>query len=357
MSERSGTGAIWILLGLGLVGVGIFMLVSKGEDDAEPLEGRPREAQDAGAPPTVPPPGPALAPAGFLIRRTDEVPSATLTLAMSDEDGHARVCVVGREALGDAPLDMARCRDATVEEVAPTPRREPTEPHAYGDVVTAWLVHTEGAAKDELFVRSEDGRDVEIGDAPPSSERIRACRSASGLVLVVDGKLSHDARDVAFTFFDGGAWSAPVVGAAQQYETALTCRDGEATLTWLEAAFEGEAGITLVHQVRCRATGCEAGQSRVSVGGTDWMAADLAGQVLLVWASDGGTRARLGPLATIGREGDLGPVHDEDLPVLARRLFVRGGVAIVTVRTAEGLYGFRIDTTKRIAPLGVEGGP
>lgn len=217
------------------------------------------------------------------------------------------------------------------------------------------VVWTERSGTAErLKVRGLDSEEeiADVGPTPPNPERFRACRSADALAIVVDGELVHEERRIGVTFLGPEGWTTPVGETAGIFDYELTCRGTEATLTWVEG---GAAGLTVV-QVRCRPAGCERTTTAFTPPGTDPMAADLAGRTLLVWAAEDGTRARLAPLVELGTARDMGPLHDARLHVLARRLYVRGGVAVVVLRTAAGLSALRIDAGGRVSALELAGG-
>ena len=77
--------------------------------------------------------------------------------------------------------------------------------------------------------------------------------------------------------------------------------------------------------------------------GSDPVAADLDGSVLLVWADHGVTRMRLAPLAELADAANLEDLPRMDGPVLSRHLWVRRSVAIVAERTPIGMAAMRVD--------------
>ncbi len=397
-------------VGVGLLAVAVVVAWWAASGGGEPAArtGAPDAGSEAPTPVFD-----ALGPPGALVRDSDPVPTGTLRLWMSTPAG-ARLCAVG-DAGDGPPLEGATCEDAPLDATrtrlgASAPGAPPLllrgeslvalsgTPWWSGDAdVTAAFVTGAGTAAvlagdrllrvregevtasldappavgpgspalvwdrlmwiegDRLFARPAlvAADPVEIGAAPAEAERLRGCRSNEALAAAVHGRVVHGVRPVAVTFHDASGWSAPVASRAGVYEYDLSCRGREATLTWLEASEEGGDSRRVV-QVRCTPEGCDRAEAPATFAGADPLVADLAGKVLLVWAAQDGTRARLAPLVELATAPDLGELPEPAAsPVLARRLFVRRGVAVLVYRTRDGLFGLRIDAGGRVEPLAV----
>jgi hypothetical protein len=292
-------------------------------------------------------PGEPLAGPGYVPRdlAAGFVPQGVLRLAFEAGEGQPRLCTIGGGDPDGPPLARAVCRGSDVLEVA-EPARAPKDPITLGRQRLSIV-------SDELVVEDlESGARTVVGALPPGSEALRACVTSDAAVVVIDGRLSHGNRDVFVSFGTGDGWSELASGPARIFEPVTTCRGTEVTLSWLEPIDGGR--ILMAHQLRCRPGQCEAAQERFSIAGADPIIADLAGRVLAVWNASDGTRMRLAPLTELDEAPDITDVHDPALRVLARRLFVRGGTAVLLLRTAEGTYGLRIDTIGSVTPLPVE---
>jgi len=382
-----------------------------GETEETPAED---EAHDAAVPTAELDP---LAPAGSLIRSTDPVPARALRLLLSTPEGARLCTVGGasdgppldRASCEPVEVDATQARLASVGQGAPVAFVLPDAVARPGG--TAWWsgaardAHVAGADRAAVLARTDDAREVVVLDAegvlstvaapppvgpgspalvwdqllwleragesdalharavlgdgeemspgpvPALSERLRGCRSSEALAVAVDGELVHGKKQVAVTFLTEDGWSPPHSAEAGVYEYAMACRGTEATLTWMQADDAGDA--SQVMQIRCRPGSCEKVVGRASFVGTDPVAVDLAGRVLLVWASEGRTHARLAPLVELHAAEDLPPLPQPVGNVLSRHLYVRGGTAVLVYRTGEGLSAVRIDSTGDATPLPV----
>lgn len=298
--------------------------------------------------------GTLLAPFGFVPRNLDTFESPALHLGLVDLDGAGTLCTIGGGTNAAAPLAMARCRRASPEELRRPVPRSITESRLLGDAM--YHIGTNG---DLVVARGASTRRVTAMPAEPDA--IHVCQAGTTRVVAVDGNLVHGVRHTAVTFIDASAPATPDVPTAallvetHVYTYHLACRREEARLTWLEAAVEGETPIIVVEQVVCTPEGCQTIQTRLPRLGRDAVVASIAGQVLLVSVGDGGTRIRLAPITEIGSAPELDVPSDGDLPVLARTLHARGGAAIITLRTSDGLRALRVDTTGEVRPLPVIG--
>lgn len=277
-----------------------------------------------------------------------EAAGGEVRAAFVTEDGAAAV-LLGRP---EGTFELVRTRRGAEEErVAPLPAVGPGSPMMVWDQLL-WLERREGAG-DVLRARGVfGGEPVEVGEVPPRSERIRGCRSSEALAVVVDGELVHGVKQLAVTFRDDRGWSTPVTAEAGVYDDQLSCRGREATLTWLEAMPAG-GDTRRVVQARCTPSGCERSEAHVTFSGSDPVVADLAGRVLLLYADGSETTARLAPLVELDDAPAMEGLPQAEGAVLARRLFVRGGAAVLVYRTAAGLFAARIDAGGRASPLPV----
>ncbi len=164
-------------------------------------------------------------------------------------------------------------------------------------------------------------------------------------MVAVDGDLIHGVRETLVAFVGPSSLLGAATVRTEVYAYHFACRPEEARLTWLSVAARGDAPILVVHQAVCDHTSCERIESRLARSGTDPMVASIAGQVLLVYATDAGTRMRLAPITRIATAQDLDVPPDPDAPILSRSLFARGGAAIVTLRSTLGVHALRVDTT------------
>lgn len=387
-----------------------------GDDASETGEPSPEAAPDASAPAS--PSFDALGPAGSLIRSTDPVPAGVLRLLLSTPGGARLCTVDGpsdgmplsHATCEPAEVEATAARVAAVDDGAPvafvmpdalarldgtmwwsgTPvhgwiasadhaavlsatdgarelvrldatgevgRSDAPPPVGPGSPALVWdrLLWLERTGDDADALRARDAFDEEttlVGAVPAESTRMAGCRSSEALAIVVDGKLVHGKKQVAVTFLTDDGWSEPDAREAGIYEYEMTCRGSEATLTWIEPGEESDT--RQVMQIRCRPGACEKTVGRAGFAGSDPVAVDLAGRVLLVWAEGGRTHARLAPLVELDRAADLPPLPQPASPVLSRHLYVRGGTAVLVYRTrGEGLVAVRIDARGEAQPLPV----
>ncbi len=337
---------VWAIVGAAVI-MGAAIWGARGGDGHEQ---RPTTHPAPTPAAHVEPPGSPLAPGGYAVRDLDAVPGRQLHLGLTGPSRRSRACTVGSDRADDPLLAEARCEELPPDAPELPPERGPTDALDLGD---ATLSLERGSASDTLVVAERDGETRRVvGTAPSGSSALRACRSSESIAVVVEGPLADDGRDVLVAFRGADGWSALASERAGAQEPALTCRGDEAALTWIEPVDGGR--IPIVHQVRCRPGACEAAESRLSIAGTDAIAVDLAGRALVAWSASDGTRLRLAPLTELADAADITHVHDPALHVIARRLFVRGGAAVLTLQTDAGTYGLRIDTTARVTPLPVE---
>jgi hypothetical protein len=279
-----------------------------------------------------------------VVRSLDATDSPVLSLGLvGTRDGF--VCTVG-EPRGDvAPLGRARCRSAPLEELAAVPRATlDTEPMLAGSRYQL------GGSSAVVVTRGDAS--ITIAPIPEEPEAVRVCETTGIDIVVIEGRLVHDVRQTTVAFVGEGVLVG--VGTAETHaaDYHFACRPEEARLTWLETDID--VPILLVRQVVCGLAGCESIMSRLPRAGTDPMVASIAGQVLLVYAGDEGTRMRLAPITEIGSAPDLAVPPGDGSAVLSRALFARGGAAIVTIRTASGVEALRVDVTGRVARLPVD---
>jgi len=337
---------LWIVVGLVGAAVVAWFLVKDGRTAESIPEGGGSPRGDAAAQASPIASG-LLAPAGHVVRSLDLVQSPVLRLGLVDGDGAGRLCEIGRARGDGAPLDVARCRGAEAEELVAVRREFATTPQAHGS--RSYHVNAEGT-----LLATRDGDTVAVGPMPPAPEAIRVCESADVDVVAIDGDLVHGVRQTAIAFLGPTGLLGAVMTETHIFEYHFECRPEEARLTWLEADVEGETPIYVVNQAICDRTTCRTVTSRVARAGTDPMVASLAGQVLLVYRGDDGTRMRLAPITEIAETADLEVSSDGDAPVLSRALFARGGAAIVTIRSTIGVRALRVDATGTVAELRVE---
>jgi hypothetical protein len=406
----SRTTWLWIAGGVVLVAVVTVVLMN---DDDPPANPQTTAAPTEPEPPPPPDIGPALAPAGQFIDSVDPMPTGVLRLATSSSEGGARFCAIGFEEGTGEPLSRALCmplvergrvlavpddvfgavlrdgtlfdlrgttlsrevndsatmdRAGTLASIVPAPNGGTIVVRRGAEVVFERPIEASQAlvlpGGRVVFTSSEDvlsgvttdrpdAEIVEIGRVPAGTDAIRACTSGSQIVVITHGNLSHGERSVGVSFFDGTSWSAPVEGRATLTEYKLACREGLATLTWPEVV--NNAGVLLyqIHQTTCRPDGCTLVSSAAQIAGSDPVAVDLAGKVLLVWGSDSGTRARLAPMTDLDGGTTITSFEAPGVRVLARRVEVRRSTAVVLIRTDHGLVAYRVDAEGAVRQLDV----
>lgn len=407
MIVGKGEGRAWgmaiAVLALGMIAAWWWL-----SREAEPLP-TPVVTQPDAAVPGPPTDLPRLATPGSLVHATDPIPADVLRLLLSTPEG-MRACVVRgpRDGLPleaatcgavDAPFEDARLAMAATEvEMAWIGGGEVTVDGARvweGDAQAVFargprsiavltrdgaLLHVDGeaTARFEAPVRPaaaspalvwdrflwldgarvhakpalEDHEAVEVGQVPENAEHVRGCKSGDALAVIVDGPIVHGVKQVAVTFADADGWSAPVGTEAGVFEYQISCRGREVALTWLVPG-EGPGDTRRVVQARCTPGGCEKAEGRMTFAGSDPHVADLAGEVLVVWAGRDATHARLAPLVELDIAPNVELLPQPEAPVLSRHLFVRGGAAVLVHRTRDGLFATRIDAGGRAAALPV----
>lgn len=402
------TTIAWIV-GAAAIAAVVIGVMSSGDDP-------PARTNTEPEPPEVEPQpdvGPTLAPAGQFIDSVDPIPTGVLRFVTSSSEGASRFCAIGFQEGTGEPLARALCmpveeggrvpplpddvfgmlsreralfdlrgtavaRDlhdsavfdasGTVTSIIPVASGGTIEVRRGADVVFRRSIEAAQAllvpggrvvftnSNDVLFAVATDREDaeiVEIGSAPEGTDAIRACVTGSEIVAITHGKLEHEERSIGVTFFDGTSWSPIVVGHSTLTEYKLTCREGVATLTWPEVV--NNAGVLLyqIHQTTCTREGCSLVSSHAQIAGSDPVALDLAGKVLLVWASDTGTRARLAPMTDLDGGTSITSFEAPGTRVLARRVEVRRSTAVVLIRTDHGLIAYRVDPQGEVRQLDV----
>ncbi|MEM9193256.1 MAG: hypothetical protein AAGF12_29040 [Myxococcota bacterium] len=394
------------LLGAAAVAVVLVLAIALLQNGSGPSESPPDRMPDGAVDAETVAAPDQLAGAGYLVHAADASAGAVLRLLLRGRGAPDRLCVIG-EPDAAVPLDRARCRDvpgagassfvltsdrvvagllrsdgtlldaegrhlaagvsqayvsdgpliATGEEDREFRRGEASRPLAGDDVVLVGDQVVVRERTDEadriLLVNFDEEAPRVLGELPIHTERMRVCSRDDVGVLAVDTRLSSGQRKVHVFFHQEGSWSEDVVTDARGPEYRLSCRPGRAAITWLDADGSQAVRVRTVHRGVCTPEGCTHTQSVAQIAGSDPMVGELGDQILMVWASEDGTRGRLAPLTEIDEGRTLGLLHDSDLRVLARRLYFRQGAAILTLRTAEGVSAIRIGQDGRHALLPV----
>jgi hypothetical protein len=301
---------------------------------------------------------------GALAQATDDAPSALITRdrqlrrldgfvvhegpvreAFSSTPDHVLVRLVGAEE--DTLVHVV---DGSVQSSTPLSLPAATRvAQLVGDHVLV-AVATDSGDLLQALPASAPSEPVDIGTGPVEVERFRGCRAGATLAVVAESPVSGDARPVAVMFRTQAGWTAPVLAETRIYATRLSCRGSEAALTWTETVRDADVDHHVVHQVRCTAERCDHIEARAQLTGADAIAVGLAGQILLVWASEGTTRGRLAPLTDLDRGVTL-DFPDPPRPVLSRQVLARPGAALVLVRTADGTAGYQVDARGELTPV------
>jgi hypothetical protein len=193
------------------------------------------------------------------------------------------------------------------------------------------------------------------------------CRTDKSRMVRVRGD-SHD----FLSFFVADKWTKPVKTTRTGGD--LSCRRVEAWLT----RFESPPGAGMLESSivveRCTPAACKTSQLSLEemFKGTLGLApasapllAQVDGKILVVWTAGerGGLRMRLAPLEDLGKTPDK--VLFDDLVLDGKvqktstladvKLFARGSLAVLLVRTSEGLHALHIDAEGRVQPLKTDG--
>jgi hypothetical protein len=402
------TTIAWIVGAAAIAAVVIGVMIDGGDPPAATNQEPPRPAEEP-----QPDIGPTLAPAGQFIDSVDPIPTGVLRFVTSSSAGASRFCAIGFQEGTGEPLARALCmpleadgrvpplpddvfgmlsrerslfdlrgtavaRDVhesaiadasgTVTSITPVAAGGTIEVRRGAEVVFQRSIEAAQAllvpggrvvftnSNDVLFSVATDRADAEIvriGDVPAGTDAIRACVTGSEVIAITHGKLEHGERSIGVTFFDGTSWSPVVVGKSTLTEYKLTCREGIVTLTWPEVVNNAGVLVYQIHQTTCTREACNLVSSHAQIAGSDPVAVDLAGKVLLVWASDTGTRARLAPMTDLDGGTSITSFEAPGTRVLARRVEVRRSIAVVLVRTDSGLVAYRIDPQGAVRQLDV----
>ncbi len=336
------------LLGLATLALGIAALVGVlSPVDPGQSSGNGGETDASSTPAS---PG-AFAPAGTLVAKSDRVPGAVLQLLLRSIDGKEQLCTVGPGPTGEQ-LASLRC----TEDSAPIGRFKRAQdgdeiaglrPRARADSGGQTVEGDHGPA-DRLVLVGANGEEVEVGPIPHSTAGFEGCTSEEADFVVANGAVVHGERRVAVTrrLRGRGDWSVPSFGDALITHYVLTCHRATLVLTYPTV---DSPGVYLVHREICRSGDgstltCDREETTLSLPGSDPVFADLGGQILAIFTGpDGRPAGRLG-------EEELS-VPEPPGRVLSRDLYVRGDAAILTMRTAEGLFALRISSNGRTRVL------
>jgi hypothetical protein len=270
----------------------------------------------------------------------------------------------GRRVLDHAPQGVFVRRDGTV--IALDGREvleigNETERHAIGAPEGApiglswdrvvWLGEAPAEQPRPIFAQrvllGELAPAVSLGDGPvtPSPDQLVAasCKTSSSLATMFVTAHAHEKdrpTSIAIATDDGGS---SVQTLTDIYAPELTCSAENASIAWLLADARGIA----VQRRRCSARGCDTLKHPLRFRGSDPYVAQLGDRMLLLYRSPlGDTRMRLAPLEELETAPET-ILYDDGahggLTVLARRVFIREGRALIALRTREGARAIRID--------------
>jgi len=132
----------------------------------------------------------------------------------------------------------------------------------------------------------------------------------------------------------------------------LTCRDGQAIITWREP----KEDMQIIHQLRCSRSGCE--KKTAELVGLNvkawWLATTMGDRTLLVWRTRGGDlRMRLAPIDQLAHQTDelIMDSHEHGGPATEQLEVFVASQGVVFIFRDRGYYGLRIDENGLRTPL------
>ena len=300
----------------------------------------------------IAPVAPVIAWSFTRVRGASPATTVPVTFPMPDDQRAGAPLVVGDLALvasrgiaapsvvatGDAAVDAAST-DATAPADGSAPHDVPNNGHLFVAPI---------AATDPPALAFSSVADVV---SPERDATLSVCRHGAQIAVGVHGAWHR----TSVVFLRDGHWTHAVDGLAEP--GAFTCRDGEATFTWMETQPRRR-----VHQLRCTPDRCVASEAVPPTFDGDVLpvVTDVDGKVLLA-ASPGPSHGLQMVLAPIDRLAATEPVvliddgeHGglEIAPTV--RVFSRGPAGVVLVNAlAEPYtsYAIRVDPTGAYASV------
>jgi len=291
---------------------------------------------------------------------------------------------------GEAALFRIRAREALPPVALELPAHVSVGPRLVWDEVV-WAV-PEAEGQHRVFARRllpgdaalGPARELGVTDAFEREPTLDVCRSDGALVLVV----GHQGREGAIgslLFRTAAGWQPPVHVRTPASRFGFTCDGETATLSWIigvkeraeEPAWGASAstsravvGSYHVHRLRCSPAGCE--HKRAALGlrrfsqTSRYVAGDLGRAMTVMWRSPtGDVRMRVAPLEELAQAHDV-PLFDDvehegfDWDLESDPIFGRAGSMVVLMsrqidvsEDQSAIYGFRVDASGSITPVGV----